>query len=59
MKKTSKSGLTKKDYLKIREVEQLYKMIHKYNLREKAYTGLLQFYIKFQKENIKLEQIKK
>ena len=50
MKKYSSSSLTKKDYLKFKEVEQLYKIIHKYGLREKAYIKLLQFYIQFHKK---------
>ena len=49
MSKPSASNLTKKEYFKLKEVEQLYKMIHKYNLRHQAYKKLLQMYIKFEK----------
>ena len=44
------SGLTKKEYFKLKEVEKLYKTINKYNLRQQAYKKLLEMYIKFKKE---------
>lgn len=46
MSSPSSNNLTKKEYLKIKEVEKLYKMIKKYELREQAYKKLLQLYIK-------------
>lgn len=49
MNKVSK--LTKKDYMKFKETEKLYKIIHRYNLRKEAYKRLLQVYIKFKKGN--------
>ena len=52
MSQPSASSLTKKEYFKLREVEKLYKMIKKYNLRQQAYIKLLQVYIKFKKENL-------
>ena len=51
MSKTFLSSLTKKEYFKLREVEKLYKIINKYNLRQQAYKSLLQMYIKFKKGN--------
>lgn len=45
----STSNLTKKEYFKLREVKNLYKMIKKYNLRQKAYKKLLEIYIQFKK----------
>ncbi len=54
MAKSSTTGLTKKDYFKLREVEKLYKMIHKYNLRQEAYKNLLKAYTKLKKANQKL-----
>lgn len=51
MTSNSASSLSKKEYLKVKEVEKLYKMINKYNLREYAYKRLLQMYIKFKKQN--------
>ena len=42
-------SFSKKYYLQIEEIEKLYKMIYRYNLRETAYKKLLQFYIQFQK----------
>jgi len=43
------TNLTKKEYLKIKEVEKLYKVIQEYDLREQAYKKLLEFYIKLKK----------
>ena len=46
----SNKSLSKKYHLQIEEVEKLYKMIYKYNLRELAYKELLQFYLQFYKK---------
>ncbi len=45
----SVNKLTRKKYFQIKEVERLYKTIHKYNLRLIAYKKLLQLYIQFKK----------
>lgn len=45
----SKKSVSKKNHLKLEEVEKLYRMIHKYNLRELAYKQILQFYLEFYK----------
>lgn len=50
MSKASESNLTRKKYFKLKEVEQLYKMINKYSLRKQAYKKLLQIYIKIKKK---------
>ena len=42
-------SLSQKYFSQIEEIEKLYKLIYKYNLRETAYKKLLQFYIQFQK----------
>ncbi len=52
MNKISPAHLTKKEYLKLKEVENLYKIINKYNLRPEAYIKLLQMYIKFKKNQL-------
>ena len=52
MSKSSVSHLTKKEYFKLKEVEKLYKIINKYNLRSQAYIKLLQMYIKFKREKL-------
>ena len=46
MKKTATGELNKKTFRKLKEVEILYKLIHKYKLREEAYKALLKIYIK-------------
>ena len=42
-------SFSKKYYFQLEEIEKLYRLIYKYNLRERAYKQLLQFYIQFQK----------
>ena len=49
MNKPTVPHVTKKDYLKLKEVQNLYKIINKYHLREQAYKKLLQLYIQFKK----------
>ncbi len=49
MSQTDKN-LTKKKVLQLREIEILYKIIKKYNLREEAYKSLLKVYIKDKKD---------
>ena len=46
MEKTAKGELSKKTFRRLKEVETLYKLIHKYKLREEAYKTLLKIYIK-------------
>ena len=46
MKKAVPAELNKKTFRKLKEVETLYKLIHKYKLREEAYKTLLEIYIK-------------
>ncbi|MDE0091723.1 MAG: hypothetical protein OXN83_00365 [Oligoflexia bacterium] len=46
-------SFSRRYYFQLEEVEQLYKMIYKYHLREIAYKQLLQFYIQFHKETEK------
>ena len=49
MMKSSESRLTKRRYFSIKEVEALYTMINRYDLRKTAYIHLLKFYIQFKK----------
>ena len=46
MVKTATGELNKKAFRRLKEVEALYKLIHKYKLREEAYKALLKIYIK-------------
>ena len=49
----SNKSLSKKHHLQLEEVEKLYQIIHKYNLRELAYKQLLEFYLQFYKSDKK------
>ena len=50
MEKFSPVELNKKTFRKLKEVDTLYKLIHKYKLREEAYKTLLEIYIKIKEE---------
>ena len=50
MVKSAPGELNKKTFRKLKEVETLYKLIHKYKLREEAYKALLKIYIKTKEE---------
>ena len=43
-----KSKKSQSSHLQYKEVETLYKLIHKYSLRSEAYKTLLSFYIQLQ-----------
>ena len=46
MEKIAPGELNKKTFRKLKAVDTLYKLIHKYKLREEAYKILLDIYIK-------------
>ena len=49
MKETKK--LTKKTFRKLKEVETLYKIIHRYQLQDEAHKKLLEIYIQTKKKS--------
>ena len=50
---TPKKSMTKKIFQELSEVENFYKLIHKYNLREEAYRASLKSYIKIKGDRVK------
>ena len=46
---SKEAKLTKKSFLKLKEVSVFYKFVHKYNLRQEAYKALLKLYIQNKK----------
>ena len=53
LKKAKKKELTKSQIRNLPEMARVYKLIHKYSLREEAYAAALQIYIRLRKKSSK------
>lgn len=49
MKTPAVKPIKRKEYLKIKDVEQLYRVIYKYKLRNTSYIKLLKYYLEYYK----------